>query len=78
MDVLTYYKAHLYDYAYNIGYEHKENNFGTMFVRDNVDYTSFDYKIISDYIKLYEPTEDDWGGLIKVLGFTKEDFENEE
>lgn len=68
MDVLTYYKAHLYDYAYNVGYEHEKNNFGLACVERD-----FDFWIISDFLKLYEPTGKDWR-IIEDFGFKRREF----
>lgn len=67
MTLQDYYKAHLYDYGYNNGYDKLDNAVGS------TDYDEFDYYIISDYVKLYNVSDKDVE-FMRALGFNWEEL----
>ena len=69
MNLVDYYKAHIYDYGYNNGYDKLPNAVGS------VDYDDCDYDFIADYIRLYDVSKDDIK-FIQALGYEPEHFDD--
>ena len=81
MNLKDYYKTHIYDYAYNNGYNDKSaDSQNHIHSSEDIYFNDeMDYYICADYYGCFVGSVDDWTDedikLLNVLGFTPEDFE---
>lgn len=84
MSLFEYYKSHLYEYAYNRGYDdYMEGNPNPCSDQSDIYWQDeMDYCICADYYGSYVGGIEDWSDedkeFMKVLGFVPEDFEEYE
>lgn len=84
MTLKDYYKAHLYDYAYNEGYKGglAKNANPTGYQSDIYWQDEMDFYICADYYGSFVGGIEDWTAddinFLKALGFVPEDFEESE
>lgn len=84
MNLKDYYKTHVYEYAYNRGYDDgkKATPNPTGDVDDIYWQDEMDYILCADYYGSFVGGIEDWTqediDFLKALGFMPEDFENDE
>lgn len=80
MSLFEYYKSHLYEYAYNKGYDDcKKNTPNPMNYQEDIYWNDeMDYFICADYYGSYVGGLEDWTDedkeFLRVLGFETSDF----
>lgn len=81
MNLIEYYKTHLYDYAYNCGYnDAKKGNQDHIHSSKDIYWNDeMDYYICSDYHDLYIGCFEEWSNeevrFLNALGFETSDFD---
>ena len=84
MNLKNYYKSHVYDYAYNKGYDNslKKDPHPTGDQHDIYWQDEMDYCIIADYYSSFVGGKEDWKEedkrFLEGFGFTIDDIEEEE
>lgn len=82
MSLFEYYKSHLYEYAYNKGYnDYMKGNPNPCSDQEDIYWKDeMDYNICADYYGSCVGSIEDWSDedkeFMKVLGFVPEDFED--